>query len=233
MRNGDVQLQLCGHVLVLNWNSITLSLLRQLCHAQHDRKHSLYKRTVVVLAERSKADMDAAVQAAMRGHRFEVFCISGRPSKQGDLQRVAAQDAGTVILLQPEPCSSDAAGEALKATALISLSCLHNTRSATHNAYTSLSRLSHIVTHVVTTMRRCLRLLTDALTVKQISRSSSSGRHSRQQPAGMHVVVQVPYAQPQDNDLVGFLHSTSTSSSSVQGARLLSQHMLDRCDATC
>jgi hypothetical protein len=50
MRNGDVPLQLRGHTLVLNWNSLTLSLLRQLYHAQHDPKHCLYKRPVVVLA---------------------------------------------------------------------------------------------------------------------------------------------------------------------------------------
>lgn len=39
MRVGDVELRLRGHTLVLNWNSLTLSLLRQLCHAQHDPKH--------------------------------------------------------------------------------------------------------------------------------------------------------------------------------------------------
>jgi hypothetical protein len=54
MRNGDVPLQLRGHTLVLNWNSLTLSLLRQLYHAQHDPKHCLYKRPVVVLAGEQK-----------------------------------------------------------------------------------------------------------------------------------------------------------------------------------
>lgn len=50
MRDGDIPLRLHGHTLVLNWNSLTLSLLRQLHHAQHDPKHCLYKRPVVVLA---------------------------------------------------------------------------------------------------------------------------------------------------------------------------------------
>jgi hypothetical protein len=43
----------------------------------------------------------------------------------------------------------------------------------------------------------------------------------------MRVVVQVPQL-PRDDDLLGFLHSTTASVSKVQGARLLSQRMLDR-----
>lgn len=39
MRVGEVELRLRGHTLVLNWNGLTLSLLRQLCHAQKDSKH--------------------------------------------------------------------------------------------------------------------------------------------------------------------------------------------------
>lgn len=45
--------------------------------------------------------------------------------------------------------------------------------------------------------------------------------------AAMRVVVQVPQL-PRDDDLLGFLHSTTASVSKVQGARLLSQRMLDR-----
>jgi hypothetical protein len=58
MRNGDVPLQLRGHTLVLNWNSLTLSLLRQLYHAQHDPKHCLYKQPVVVLAGEQQQQHD-------------------------------------------------------------------------------------------------------------------------------------------------------------------------------
>jgi hypothetical protein len=43
----------------------------------------------------------------------------------------------------------------------------------------------------------------------------------------MRVVVQVPQL-PREDDLLGFLHSTTASVSKVQGARLLSQRMLDR-----
>jgi hypothetical protein len=64
MRNGDVPLQLRGHTLVLNWNSLTLSLLRQLYHAQHDPKHCLYKRPVVVLAGEQQQAAAAATGAA-------------------------------------------------------------------------------------------------------------------------------------------------------------------------
>eukprot|EP00878_Enallax_costatus_P031821 GHUV01034872.1.p1 GENE.GHUV01034872.1~~GHUV01034872.1.p1 ORF type:complete len:787 (+),score=252.04 GHUV01034872.1:587-2947(+) len=242
MRVGDVELRLRGHTLVLNWNGLTLSLLRQLCHAQNDPKHRLYKRPVVVLADRPRADMDLAVYTAMRGFKFEVFVRSGRPSKQQDLQRVAAHTAGTVLLLQPEPCSNEAAAEALKVTTLISLRCLQLTQSNDdRETYYQPGSAKRMLRNITAGMCRCLDSILVSLTGRRMftlmyirfSRSSSSfnaalasSKSSRAE--SMRVVVQVPNIQPQEDDILGFLHSTTASVSNVQGARLLSQRMLDR-----
>ncbi|KAF6257467.1 hypothetical protein COO60DRAFT_1622239, partial [Scenedesmus sp. NREL 46B-D3] len=227
MRNGDVPLQLRGHTLVLNWNSLTLSLLRQLHHAQHDPKHCLYQRPVVVLADRPKAEMDAVVLATMKGLKFEVFLRSGRPSRQPDLQRVAAVSAGTVLLLQPEPCSSEAAAEALKATTLISLRALQLTQTPSSLPFNTSLSPSHLAGAAWQQISSWCSSAGNSSSKGLRSKTGASAAAAVAAAAAMRVVVQVPQL-PRDDDLLGFLHSTTAGVSKVQGARLLSQRMLDR-----
>lgn len=190
---------------------------------------------MVLLADRSKDDMDTAIYSAMRGLKFEVFTRSGRPSKQQDLQRVAAHTAGTILLLQPEPCSSETAAQALKAATLISLRCLQLTEStSTSGIYYQPGSGRQAVMTVAAAICRWLGGVALALTGRQLlssgadrlSRASSRSIGSRADT--MRVVVQVPSMRQDEDDLLGFLHATTASVSNVQAARLLSQHMLDR-----
>lgn len=59
-------------------------------------------RPVVVLAERDKEDMDKQLRAALRGYPVQWHTRMGAPHNLSDLARVAAGQARTVILLDPE-----------------------------------------------------------------------------------------------------------------------------------
>eukprot|EP00775_Hariotina_reticulata_P004547 gene4547-4799_t len=252
LRTGDVTLQLRGHVLVLNWSSITPALLRQLGHAQQNPLSVLFKKPVVVLAERSKDEMDAAVRN-LKGLSLDLVVRSGRPSRQADLQRVAAASAGTVLLLQPEPVGCEAAAEALKVATLISLHCLQDQggsrasqdRSPPNHSWRQASGLGVLLAatrlhslHASVKWRAAAApdaakhdAATTATAVRCSSssgaRENSSSHGGTRAPRAIRVVVQMP-DMPQQNDLVGFLQSSTAFSSHIQGARLLSSRMLDR-----
>lgn len=59
-------------------------------------------RPVVVLAERDKDDMDKQLKKALRGQKIEWHTRSGAPHSIADLEKVAAGQARTIIILQPE-----------------------------------------------------------------------------------------------------------------------------------
>lgn len=59
-------------------------------------------RPVVILAERDKEEMDAELRTALRGLVLEWHTRQGAPHSIIDLRRVAAGQAKTVILLNPE-----------------------------------------------------------------------------------------------------------------------------------
>jgi len=254
LRSGDVTLQLRGHVLVLNWSSITPALLRQLGHAQQNPLSILFKKPVVVLAERSKDEMDAAVRN-LKGLSLDLVVRSGRPSRQADLQRVAAAAAGTVLLLQPEPVSSEAAAEALKVATLISLHCLQDKgrssapRDSSQPSQSWRQQQSGLGALLAATRLHSLHASVnwraaaagnaakdDAATTatalgcssSSCERKNSSSHGGMRAPPAIRVVVQMP-DMPQQDDLMGFLQSSTAFSSHVQGARLLSRRMLDRC----
>jgi hypothetical protein len=152
----------------------------------------------------------------------------------GWLQRVAAASAGTVLLLQPEPCSSEAAAEALKATTLISLRALQLTQVPSSLSFNTLLSPLHLAATAWHHISKCCSSSSSIHMPnmkQQCSRSGDSTAAAAAAAAGaaaaMRVVVQVPQL-PRDDDLLGFLHSTTASVSKVQGARLLSQRMLDR-----
>ncbi|MCJ1468198.1 hypothetical protein MMC07_006826 [Pseudocyphellaria aurata] len=60
------------------------------------------RRPVVVLAERDKEDMDRQLRSAMRGYKIAWHTRMGAPHNLNDLHRVAAGQARTIILLEPE-----------------------------------------------------------------------------------------------------------------------------------
>lgn len=60
------------------------------------------RRPVVVLAEKDKEDMDKQLRTAMRGHNMAWHTRMGAPHNLNDLHRVAAGQARTIILLEPE-----------------------------------------------------------------------------------------------------------------------------------
>ena len=69
-------------------------------------------RPVVVLAERDKDDMDKQLKKALRGQKVEWHTRSGAPHAIADLEKVAAGQARTIIVLQPDeeevnPCLND------------------------------------------------------------------------------------------------------------------------------
>lgn len=213
IRTGEVKLPLHNHIVVLNWNQQSISLLKQLSNAQSDPRCRLYKRPVVVLAEPSKAIMDARVAAAFKGSKLHVFCRSGKPARPGDLERVAAEAADTVIILQPDS-SSQAAAEALKATALVSLTCLREqTRSQISARPSSTSSSAGM-----------WRAMASRLRGRLSSQDAVDGN--------MRIVVQVLHpSNSQPDDVINFLQtSTATSmySSKIQQVQLLSQNTLDR-----
>ena len=59
-------------------------------------------RAVVIMAERNKSDMDAEVQAALKGYRIRWQTREGAPYSAADLAKVSASAASTVILMRPD-----------------------------------------------------------------------------------------------------------------------------------
>ena len=56
----------------------------------------------MVLAERDKDDMDKQLKKALRGQKLEWHTRSGAPHAIADLEKVAAGQARTIIVLQPD-----------------------------------------------------------------------------------------------------------------------------------
>lgn len=236
-------LPLRDHVVVLNWNQQALSLLKQLSHAQADSHSRLYKRPIVVLAEPSKSTLDSAVAAVFKGSKhLRLFCRSGRPAKARDLELVAAEAADTVIVLHPDSCSSKAAADALKATALVSLTCLRERVLSGSQAHTSTpcnsstwaTVLGCIPVAVHAASKAGGSLLKRLGYVQFRGRTSSlalstNGLHS----SSMRIVVQMensPSCSAQD-DVISFLQDATASSlysGRIQQVQLLSQSTLDR-----
>lgn len=56
----------------------------------------------MILAERDKEEMDSQLRRALRGSKVQWHTRSGAPHAVADLEKVAAGQARTVILLQPD-----------------------------------------------------------------------------------------------------------------------------------
>jgi hypothetical protein len=245
IRAGEVKLPLRNHIVVLHWNQQALSLLKQLSHAQADRHSRLYQKPIVVLAEPSKASLDSAVAAVLKGSKhLRLFYRSGPPAKARDLELVAAEAADTVIVLHPESCSSKAAADALKVTALVSLTCLreqvlgHSATARTNNSSRSactaslLEAVSAAAQAVWTSSSRLPQLLCSISRANSCSLNSSSNRNTNSSNDSMRIVVQMASGRPcSQPDVVGFLQDATATclySGKIQQVQLLSQRTLDK-----
>ena len=142
MRHGKPQLAVKDHVLILNWNSQGPAVIRQLLQATQSK-------TIVVLADRDKSDLDSAVakmghvegdadgsfrgggsgggdtrSLKQRGTIAQVHTRQGLPFRPEHLALVCASDASIVILLYPEDVGSVAKAEQLKAVTIAALTAL-------------------------------------------------------------------------------------------------------------
>jgi hypothetical protein len=124
------------HILILNWNAQGPAVIRQLLQAAQSK-------SIVVLANRDKADLDAAVMKLGdvggavagnegsgassrkgRGNIAQVHTRRGHPFRTEDLSLVCASDASIVILLYPEDIEDVAKAESLKAVTVAALTTL-------------------------------------------------------------------------------------------------------------
>lgn len=239
IRMGEVKLPLKGHVVVLNWNQQAISLLKQLHSTQADSSSRLYRRPIVVLADESRASLDAAVAAVFKGSQLRLFCRSGRPAKARDLEMVAVESADTVIILHPESCSSKAAADALKATALVSLTCLREralgrTPASKAQDSTHAAALLAGMAAVTGAACNCTYSLLCAVSAKlggTQSRPASRVANRRGSSSSTRIVVQMASTPAGGDDVIGFLQDAAASSfnsSTIQQVQLLSQRTLYR-----
>ncbi|KAK9815434.1 hypothetical protein WJX72_003650 [[Myrmecia] bisecta] len=101
VRSGNYPVLATNHTLILNWNNQTVPLLKQIAIHKTERNSGAYKGPVVILADRDKEDMDAQLRSALKGFPMEWHTRKGAPYNIVDLQRVAAGQARTIILLDP------------------------------------------------------------------------------------------------------------------------------------
>ncbi|KAL3139211.1 hypothetical protein ABBQ32_005982 [Trebouxia sp. C0010 RCD-2024] len=99
VRKGNYPVVATNHTLILNWNSQTVPLLRQIAINKKEQGGPAYAGPVVVLADREKEEMDDELRHSLKGYSIEWHTRSGAPHCSSDLERVAAGQAKNVILL--------------------------------------------------------------------------------------------------------------------------------------
>jgi hypothetical protein len=101
LRKGDTPVQERDHVLILGWNNKIFSILQQLARLQPGIN-------VVILAPRGLDDMQEQLRVAgIQRERIKVILRSGTPSDHGELDRVAVDRAGSVIVLATDSDDSE------------------------------------------------------------------------------------------------------------------------------
>ncbi|KAL0038546.1 hypothetical protein WJX77_010122 [Trebouxia sp. C0004] len=102
IQSGNYTVVESGHTVILNWNKLTIPVLRQMAVARAEQQVGACKGPVVVLADMDKAEMDAAVAKGLQGCKMEVMTRSGRPHSIADLEKAAAGRARIIVMLHPE-----------------------------------------------------------------------------------------------------------------------------------
>lgn len=127
VRRGNIPLATTDHLLVCNWNRQAPLLLRQMATNGHGDSKRL-GRSLVVLADRDKDQLDADVARQLNGSGLHYVTRRGAPHCAKDLETVAAAHAKTVILLHPD---HDPAAEVHKTATLLGLQSSRNRPSTT------------------------------------------------------------------------------------------------------
>ena len=101
LRRGETPVLERNHVLVLGWNNKVFSVLRQLARLQPGIK-------VVILAPREIDYMREQLRVAdMPREQLTIILRSGVPSNRSELERVALDHAGSVIILSTDGHDSE------------------------------------------------------------------------------------------------------------------------------
>ena len=79
LRSGNYPVSAAGHIVVLNWNRNAVPLLRHIAMAQAHLPPFAPRPAVVLVADKAKADMDAAIADGLRTQRLEVHTRRGEP----------------------------------------------------------------------------------------------------------------------------------------------------------
>jgi hypothetical protein len=123
LRHGRPQLDIKDHILILNWNSQGLAVVKQLLNAKH-------QKSIVVLADEDKTMLDSAIAKLGPGKngrndaRLRVRVRRGLPFRREHLSLVCASEASIIILLYPEAAGNVAKAETLKAVTVAALTTL-------------------------------------------------------------------------------------------------------------
>jgi voltage-gated potassium channel Kch len=105
LRRGRSAVLETGHTVILGWGPKIFTLIRELALANANQPRAC----VVVLADRDKVEMDAALAAALRPHRLRLVTRRGSTMAPNDLQLAALADAKAVVVIAPEAASDGAA----------------------------------------------------------------------------------------------------------------------------
>jgi Castor and Pollux protein voltage-gated ion channel component len=99
------------HTLILGWSERVFTIISELAIANESRQHP----SIVILAERDKAEMEDAIRENVANRRnTRVVCRTGSPLVAGDLDLVNHRDARSVILLGADG-ATDADADMIKA----------------------------------------------------------------------------------------------------------------------
>jgi voltage-gated potassium channel Kch len=98
LRRGHSAVLETGHTVILGWGPKIFTLLRELGLANANQRHAC----VVILADRDKVEMDAAIASGLGKHRMRIVTRSGSTMSPGDLHLVSLATTKAIVVLAPE-----------------------------------------------------------------------------------------------------------------------------------
>ena len=105
LRKGDTIVKERGHVLVLGWNNKIFGVLRQLAQLRPDCR-------VVLLSTREVDEVQDALRVAgIDKEPLTIILRSGDPSRLAELERVAFNQAASIIVISPEATEDGVSGD--------------------------------------------------------------------------------------------------------------------------
>ncbi len=105
LRKGDTLVKERGHVLLLGWNNKMLGVLRQLAQLQPGCR-------VVLLSTREVDDVQDALRlAGIDKEPLTIILRSGDPSRLAELERVAFDQAASIIVMSPADTADGVSGD--------------------------------------------------------------------------------------------------------------------------